>query len=327
MKKNILLLSLLFIVQTAIGQSNPKEYTALIKKADSLYMATDYTNSGLSYSKAFTIKKAKSNKNEHYNAACSWALANLTDSSFVHLNTVVSKMNYTNYSHITADTDLNSLHNDLRWKSLIESIKQNKEKAERNFNKPLTAELDSIYKDDQQYRMQISGIDKKYGWESKEMKDHWKIINKKDSINLIKTTNILDKYGWLGADIVGEDGNKTLFLVIQHADLNTQLKYLPMMQKAAKKGNASGSNLALLEDRVALRQGRRQIYGSQIGRDKETKLYYVSPLEDPDNVDTRRANVGLQPLADYVTQWQIKWDVEQYKKDLLSIEIKEKTNK
>jgi hypothetical protein len=324
MKKNIILLNLLFIVQIAICQPNPKEYDALIKKADSLYTTTDYKNSGLAYSKAFEIKDAKSNKNHHYNAACSWALSNIPDSSFVHLNIVVSKMNYINYSHITTDTDLNSLHNDLRWKSLIENIKQNKEKAERNFNKPVTAQLDSIYKDDQQYRMQISGIDKKYGWESKEMKDHWKIISTKDSINLIKTTNILDEYGWLGADVVGEDGNKTLFLVIQHADLNTQLKYLPMMQKAVKKGNASGSNLALLEDRVALRQGKKQIYGSQIGRDKETKIFYVSPLEDPDNVDKRRAKVGLEPLANYVTQWQIKWDVEQYKKDQLSLEIKEK---
>ncbi len=56
----------------------------------------------------------------------------------------------------------------------------------------------------------------------------------------------------------------------------------------------------------------------------ETKLYYVSPFEDPDNVDKRRAAVGLQPLAEYVYQWQIKWDIEQYKKDLPQIEAKEK---
>ncbi len=56
----------------------------------------------------------------------------------------------------------------------------------------------------------------------------------------------------------------------------------------------------------------------------ESKLYYVQPLEDPDNVDKRRAQVGLQPLAEYVSQWQIKWDVEQYKKDLPKVEAKEK---
>ena len=97
-----------------------------------------------------------------------------------------------------------------------------------------------------------------------------------------------------------------------------------MMREAVKNGKAKGKSLALLEDRVALRKRKKQIYGSQIGRDNDTKLYYVLPLEDPDNVDKRRAKVGLEPLADYVNYWQIKWDVEQYKKDLLLIEAKEK---
>jgi hypothetical protein len=96
-----------------------------------------------------------------------------------------------------------------------------------------------------------------------------------------------------------------------------------MMREAVRNGKAQGSSLALLEDRVALGQGKRQIYGSQISTDMATKLYYVRPLEDPDNVDERRKSVGLQPLAEYVKQWQIKWDVEQYKKDLSAIEAKE----
>ncbi len=83
------------------------------------------------------------------------------------------------------------------------------------------------------------------------MKAHWKIINEKDSINLIKIKKILDERGWLGADIIGNQGNSTLFLVIQHSDIETQEKYLPMMREAVKKGNANSSSLALLEDRVA----------------------------------------------------------------------------
>jgi hypothetical protein len=243
-------------------------------------------------------------------------LANDSDSSFFQLNRIATKANYMNYGHITTDPDLNSLHNDSRWKQLLDLIKQNKEKAEANLNKPLVAQLDSIYTEDQKYRLQIDEIEKKYGWASNEMKAHWKIIKEKDSINLIKVKSLLDKYGWLGADVVGGQGNSTLFLVIQHSDQGTQEKYLPMMREAVKKGKATGSSLALLEDRVALGQGKKQIYGSQIGRNNETKLYYVLPLEDPDNVDKRRTEVGLQPLAEYVIHWQIKWNVEQYKKGL-----------
>jgi hypothetical protein len=90
-----------------------------------------------------------------------------------------------------------------------------------------------------------------------------------------------------------------------------------MMREAVKKGNAEKSALALLEDRVALREGRKQIYGSQIGTNKETGEYYVSPLDDPDNVDKRRAGMGLGPLAEYVKQWNITWSVEEYKKTQL----------
>lgn len=101
----------------------------------------------------------------------------------------------------------------------------------------LTTQLDSIYNEDQKYRQMLGDIEAKHGLESKEMKDLWKTIGKKDSINLIRVRNILDKYGWLGSEVVGDQGNATLFLVIQHSDQKTQEDYLPMMRDAVKNGN------------------------------------------------------------------------------------------
>ena len=43
--------------------------------------------------------------------------------------------------------------------------------------------------------------------------------------------------------------------------------------------------------------------------------YQVLPLDDPDNADKRRASVGLPPLAEYLSYWNMKWDTAQYKKD------------
>lgn len=322
MKKTTLFLALAIWTILAFSQNIPNAYLGLIKKADSLYKAKEYKNSASTYSEAFKANGWKATTNDRYNAACSWALANYPDSAFFNLFRIATLMNYTNYSHITKDTDLNSLHPDERWNSLLEIIKQNKDKAEANLNKPLAAQLDSIFIDDQEYRKQIDTVEKEFGYDSKEMTALWETINEKDSLNLIKIKAILDTYGWLGADVVGSHGNSALFLVIQHSDQATQEKYLPMMRAAVKNGKAQGSSFALLEDRVALGQGKKQIYGSQIGRNTETNLYYVLPLEDPDNVDNRRAGVGLPPLADYVSHWQINWDVEQYKKDLLTIETK-----
>jgi len=174
-------------------------------------------------------------------------------------------------------------------------------------NNLLTAQLDSIHVKDQRYRQMIDDVEAKHGYESKEMKDLWRTINKNDSANLIQVTNILETYGWLGADAVGEQGNATIFLVIQHADLKTQEKYLPMMRQAVKNGKAKGSELALLEDRVAMRQGKKQIYGSQISRDQKTGKYFVAPIEDEPNVNKRRAAVGLMPLEDYARHFNIEY--------------------
>jgi len=169
--------------------------------------------------------------------------------------------------------------------------------------------------------MQAEDVEKKYGRQSKELKDLWQKIGYYDSIDLIKVVNILDQYGWLGPDDVGPMGSQTIFLVIQHSDLAVQDKYLPMMREAVKNHKAQPSSLALLEDRVALRHGKKQIYGSQIASDPNGG-YYISALEDPDNVDKRRAEVGLGPLSEYVSHWNIKWDVEEYKKQLPEIEKK-----
>lgn len=296
-----------------------EEYSGHIKKAEEAYAAKDYKASANHYSKAFEANGWKGTATDRYNAACSWSLAGNADSSFFQLERLATKMNYTNLGHITSDTDLESLHKDKRWNETIAIVKQNKDKAEEGMNKPVIAILDTVFKEDQQDRMRLEGLVTKYGRDSKEVKDLWKIIEVKDSINLKKILAILDKYGWMGPEEVGSQGSQTIFLVIQHADLEIQQKYLPVMREAVKNRKAQPSALALLEDRVALRLGKRQVYGSQIGMDKDGKAF-VSPLEDPDNVDKRRAEVGLGPLANYVDNWQIKWDVEAYKKALPELE-------
>lgn len=307
------------------GQEIPDEYFELVRKADSFYRAKDFKNSALTYSEAFKINNWQGSIDDQYNAACSWALADYPDSAFYYLERLAHQPKYTQYEHILRDTDLKTLHADSsRWIPFVEMVKQNKTSAEARLNKPLAAQLDSILKNDQKYRQELGEIEAKYGRNSPEVRAQWEKINEKDSLNLLQVRHILDTYGWLGSDIVGGRGRTALFMVIQHADLTTQLKYLPMIKEAVKKGDASPSSVALLEDRVALDQGKRQIYGSQIRLDPETDTCYVRPLEDPANVDKRRARVGLQPLAEYVVRWNIKWDAEQYQKDLPALEAREK---
>lgn len=182
------------------------------------------------------------------------------------------------------------------------------ESGDYKLDKALVLQLDTIFDNDQKHRKEVVELAAKYGWESKEVKAKWEVIKPIDSVNLKIICGIIDSRGWLGPEIIGGKGNHTLFLVIQHSDLKVQEHYLPVMREAVKKGNANARSLALLEDRVALGQGKKQIYGSQIGNNKQTGENYVLPLEDPENVDKRRQEVGLGPMADYVKQFNIVWN-------------------
>ncbi|MEH0155420.1 DUF6624 domain-containing protein [Limibacter armeniacum] len=170
--------------------------------------------------------------------------------------------------------------------------------------------LDSVHAEDHKYRNGLGSLIEEHGWNSEEVQSQFKKMSETDSSNLILVEGILAKHGWLGGS-----SSSTLFLVIQHADQATQEKYLPVMRQAVNEGKAKAQSLALLEDRILLGRGEMQIYGSQILTDSSGNSY-VRPLIEPEKVNERRAEVGLLPIEEYVSQWGIEWDVEAYKKQL-----------
>ena len=313
MRNNIYTLLLLFLF-TGV---NAQEYSKLVSEADKFYETKDYKMSSDLYNKAFKIESK--NPNHLYNGACASSLAGNTKNAFKWLNLSIEK-GWTNLKHLNSDTDLENLHSKKEWGKTVEKLEKKLELIEANYDKPLQAELLTIYDEDQKYRKQIHETLKEFNDDSKEMQDLWKITLQNDSINLLKVKKILDEKGWVGKDKVGAQANSALFLVIQHSDLETQKKYLPMMKEAVLKGNANAGSLALLIDRIEIREGRKQIYGSQIGTNPNTKTEYVLPLIDPDNADKRRAEVGLGSMSDYVKNWNLIWDVEKYKSDLPELE-------
>jgi hypothetical protein len=184
------------------------------------------------------------------------------------------------------------------------------------------AERDSIIQvlfvvdeEDQKYRIQLSDLEEKKPVDSTARMEIMHQMRVADSINLLKVLAIIDKYLWLGADVVGEQCNTALFMVIQHADLPVQEKYLPLIRDAVAAGRAQSRHLAMLEDRVALKEGRKQRYGTQLKWNEQAKAYRLAPLEDPDHVDQRRQAAGLSPLAVYLAQWGLLWNAESYKKE------------
>ena len=188
-----------------------------------------------------------------------------------------------------------------------------------SINKPLKEELEKIFDEDQKYRLMIDSVMSKYGNSSPEMKELIEKMNEVDEKNLKRVIEIIDEYGWPGISSVGEKGNIAVWMVIQHGDRHPEIqkKYLPLLIESAEKGESRKSDAAYLEDRVRVNHGEKQIYGSQMILNEKTGKYEPQPIEDEKNVDKKRAEMGLPPLADYLKLFENKPGSDNKKDDLV----------
>ncbi len=182
--------------------------------------------------------------------------------------------------------------------------------AASGVNLALMKELAHIQKTDQAQRGHMRTVSDKYGWKSPQMDSLWQLQSFADSVNTQRVEAIIAEHGYPGKSLVGEGQASTAFLVIQHADLDIQEKYLPLITKAADDGEVRWSSVALLVDRVNMRKGKKQIYGSQLNTDQETGKPFFAPIENPHKIDSIRATVGLGPLQDYAAHWELKWNAD-----------------
>jgi hypothetical protein len=113
----------------------------------------------------------------------------------------------------------------------------------------------------------------------------------------------IDTHGWLGKSQVGVSGAQNAWLLVQHADKTPefQSQCLKLMTDALE-GEVAPADIAYLTDRVLSAAGKPQRYGTQceLIDGKAT----VKDCESPDQLDQRRKQVGLPPMAEYLQQVQ-----------------------
>lgn len=116
--------------------------------------------------------------------------------------------------------------------------------------------------------------------------------------NADRLSEIMDGYGWPTAALVGVEGARRAWLIAQHADrrIDVQRRALALLERALAAGEAGPREVAMLRDRLLVNEGRRQIYGTQIAgvRDGAPVPW---PCQDPERMDERRAEVGLESFA------------------------------
>jgi hypothetical protein len=159
--------------------------------------------------------------------------------------------------------------------------------------------LEKIQTNGLKNRKSIREIIALYGSASPQMDSLNKKLRYSDSIDLILVTKIIDKYGWLDRNKVGNNSNQALFLTIQHSNLTTMEKYFPKLKESAERKQSSLTDVALLEDRIMILKGLPQIYGTQYKYVESKKNFQFYPIKNIKGINRRRRSVGLTTLKKY----------------------------
>ena len=294
--KSFITLILLMVPSWLAAQYN-REYAQLTTKADSLFMAGDFEGANLAFGKALQLTEYVQPVHL-YNGACAAALVGDTETAFQRLFARLEKQQDWYTDNIQNDEDLISLHTDERWSALTDSMMVRKRRIEANFDKPLRRKLLMIEKTDQEVRMIYLSAHNSIPHDSIAEAEALKEMQRVDKINQEQICKILDSRGLVGKDKVG-NAVGVFWTVIQHADVETQKKYLPLFIEGVQRGDITQEGVAMLEDRINMFEGKPQRYGSQIVEDEQGKPMLYQLL-DASKVDEWRQEMGMEPLADYL---------------------------
>ncbi|MEQ9404854.1 MAG: hypothetical protein RIM99_14780 [Cyclobacteriaceae bacterium] len=123
-------------------------------------------------------------------------------------------------------------------------------------------------------------------------------MDETDSKNRQIVISTISKCGW------SEPHLETIWLIFQHSPSELMAYYYPQLKQFSEEGKLSKGSIALMEDRLLMNNGHKQIYGSQISNG------ILYDLEDPDSVNLRREKMHLEPIQDYISRFGLDWEKE-----------------
>ena len=99
---------------------------------------------------------------------------------------------------------------------------------------------------------------------------------------------------WPTRSVVGAAGVRAVWVLVGRDSALSRVALHRMME--AGPDESLPAAVAMLEDRLRVLNGRKQLYGTQVARKADGTLEPL-PIEDPKHVDLRRDAAGLAPLA------------------------------
>lgn len=147
------------------------------------------------------------------------------------------------------------------------------------------------------------------GYSKEEVESFWQLFRTRweeiDRPNTADLKQLLALYEWFTISEFGPQADVDAWLLVQHADHDRafQKHVLGILERLYRQGETRPSHYAYLYDRVAVGEKRPQKFGTQ-GKCLGAGQWEPDPIEDENQVDVRRAEFGLEPLADYKKRFQ-----------------------
>ena len=130
-----------------------------------------------------------------------------------------------------------------------------------------------------------------------------------DKAHTQRLDEIVKRDGVPTAKMVGADGVRAFFLVLQHSpSLELKKKSAKGIKKAFEAKVLPAQDYAAFTDRLLANRGKRQVYGSNFDF-KDGKLV-MSPVKDRRKLDARRKKLGLSPIAEYARVLKEMYNME-----------------
>jgi hypothetical protein len=151
-------------------------------------------------------------------------------------------------------------------------------------NDALAAEILAMADEDQRMRSEVAANAQQ--WDASV-----------DERNGRRMRAIISEIGWPTTTKVGAQAEHMAWLLVQHAALDFQKECFALMAREPAE-EVCARHLAYLEDRIRVREGLPQRYGTQL--QKSDGGWEPLPTLDPEDLDARRQAVGLEPIAEYL---------------------------
>src|SRR5690554_2711738 len=120
-------------------------------------------------------------------------------------------------------------------------------------------------------------------------------MKKIDAANSILLSRIVDKTGWPSNRIFSDSAVNAAFYITLHNTHNDLSSLLIILEKAFTLEQIDISHYVVLIDRILIRKGLSQRYGTHCRRNSDGLATYIS-LDDSVTVAKNRASIGLKAL-------------------------------